>query len=78
MHLTGQAHAADLISADPGRGQDALDRLLCRLPPVLGALLGPQRLLHAHVFVRRREAGLDRSLFIHQQCACAAGSDVDA
>ena len=63
---------------DAGLGERAADGLDGGVPPVLGALLGPQRALHAHVFVRRGAARADGAALIHQQRARAAGADIDA
>ncbi len=47
------------------------------VPPILGTLFGPQRALHAHLFVRSRESCADGAAIIHQEGARAAGANVD-
>ena len=55
----------------------AADRLNRRVPPVLRALFGPQRPLHAHLLMRRGKAGAHLALCIHQQGARPARADID-
>ena len=54
VHLAGEADAAHLGAGDSGLRERAANRLTSGIPPVLGALLGPQRPLHPHIFVGRR------------------------
>ena len=63
---------------DAGLGQHAADGIHRRVPPVLGPLLGPQRALHAHVFVGSGVARADGAALIHQEGARAPGADIDA
>ena len=62
----------------PPRFENAANGGLRGVPPVFGTLLGPQRPLHPHVFVRRGERMQHLSLFIHQQRPAAAGADIDS
>ena len=78
MHLAGEADALDLAAGDARGGEHAADGIDGRVPPVFGALLGPQRALHAHVFVRRGVACADSAALIHQEGARASGADIDA
>ena len=66
------------LPGDAGLRQHAADGVDRGVPPVLGALLGPQRPLHAHVFVRSGAARADAAAFIHQERARPAGADIDA
>jgi hypothetical protein len=59
MHLAGQGDTAYGGSGDAGIGKNAADGFLAGVPPILRALLGPQRPFHAHLFVRRRSGGND-------------------
>ena len=54
VHLAGEPDAANVVTGRARLRQHAANGLLRRLPPVLGTLLGPQRPLHAHFFVRLR------------------------
>ena len=49
-----------------------------RIPPVFGALLGPQRPLHAHILMRRGVPRAHVAALIHQERARTASADIDA
>ena len=58
--------------------QDAADGLARGIPPVFGTLFGPERLLHAHVFMRGGYGVANDAGFVDEERAGAAGADVDA
>ncbi len=66
------------LPADAGLGEHAADGGYGGIPPILRPLLGPQRPLHAHFFVRGGVPAADSAAFIHQQGARAPGADIDA
>ena len=67
-----------VLPGDAGLRQHAADGGDGGVPPVLGALFGPKRALHAHLFVGSRETRADAAAFIHQEGARAAGADIDS
>ena len=77
VHLAGESHAMNLASGNAGFGEHAADGLASRVPPVLGALLGPQRALHPHVFVHGRITGADDPARVHQEGPRPTRSDID-
>ncbi len=78
VHLAGKSDAADFARSHTAFREHAANRQHRCVPPIFRTLLGPQRALHAHVFVRRSEAGANASLRVRQQRARAAGADVDS
>ena len=78
VHLAGEADARDLIARDAGLGEDAADGRLGGIPPVFGALFGPERAVHDDVFVGGGEAVGDLAFGVEEEGAGAAGADVDA
>src|SRR5438445_470646 len=75
--LTGESNAPDVRARRPRLGQDTANRLLSRVPPVLGALLGPEGALHAHLFVRRGRSVLHLAALVYQQRARPTGAHID-
>ena len=78
VHLAGEADARDLIARDAGLGEDTADGGLGGIPPVFGALFGPERAVHDDVFVGGGEAVGDLAFGVEEEGAGAAGADVDA
>ena len=78
MHLAGEADAAHLRALHAAACQHTADGDDGSVPPVLGSLLRPERALHVHLFVRRREARADAAALIHKKRARAAGTDIDS
>ena len=65
------------LPLDAGLGQHAADGFDGRVDPVLRALLGPERMLHAHVFVRSGDGRDLPALRVHDQRARSARPDID-
>ena len=78
VHLAGESDAFDVAARCSGLIENAADRALSGVPPVLGTLFGPQRPLHAHVFVRGSKRVLQMAVLVDEEGARAAGSDVDS
>jgi hypothetical protein len=57
VHLPGKSDATDLMARNSGRRQRSANRFESRFGPVFRPLLGPQRLLHHHLFVRNGHCG---------------------
>ncbi len=69
VHLPGKSDASHLIARDSSGSQRTANRFERRIGPILRALLGPQRLLHYHLFVRNGDCGSFLSARIHQDRA---------
>ena len=78
MHLAGEPDAAHLPALHGAARQHPANGRHGRVPPVLGTLLRPQRVLHVHLFVRRRKARAYAAALIHKKRARAAGADIDS
>ena len=72
VHVAGKADALHLAALDSGLRQHAADGFHAGVPPVLRALLGPQRALHPDIFVHRRESPGDAAPRVYHQRARAA------
>ena len=78
VHLTGEPDATNILARSAGRRKNSTNRKLCRVPPVLRTLFGPERTFHPHVFVRGGERVTHLPALVHEQRARAAGSDVNS
>src|SRR6266851_5811829 len=78
VHLAGKSDAAHIAAGDAALGEHAANGFHRGVPPVFGALFGPQRTLHADVFVRGSIAGADAAALIDQKRARTSGADIDA
>ena len=76
VHLPGEADPGDVGRLELALGQHGLDRLLRRVPPEPGILLGPARVgVGAGILGRRRTE--DRPLLVDGQGLGSRGADID-
>ena len=78
VHLPGQPHAGDLVAASTGLPNRGLDCGESGVPPVLGALLRPQRLLHQNLFMQGGDTARNRPVRPDQQRPRTAGAYIDS
>ena len=66
------------LAAHTGLRKHAAYRDGCGVGPVFGALLGPQRMFHPHLFVRGGNGRDLATCRIDQESAGSAGADIDS
>ncbi len=78
MHLSGESNGANFRTMRVGLSQYAANRDPGGVPPVFGALLGPQGTLHQHVLMRSGKRVADLTAGVHQQGPGPARAHVDS
>jgi hypothetical protein len=78
MHLTGQTHARNLISAQVALRQSPADGDARSAPPVFGSLLGPADLRRGKRFVFFGSRRQDATVVGNNQSAGAAGTNINS
>ena len=78
VHLPGKSDASDLRAVHAAIGEHATDGQHGGVPPILGALFGPQRALLAHVLMRRGKPRANGALVVDEERARTTRTDIDS
>ena len=78
MHLAGEADASDLVPAQISLRQRFANGDARSAPPISGMLFRPADFRRGERLVFFGSGGDDAAVFVDDQRACAAGSDVDS
>ena len=78
VHLPGESHAAHLVARYSSLRERTANRLDRGFGPVLRTLLGPQRMLHAHLFMGSGDGRDLLTVPVDEERARASRSDIYA